>query len=155
MTTDSPGRKRPTVAEVRELQQDLAAAERRCGELELHAASAQSNLDAVVDARNRAENIDPEAKAYAACVAAIEQMHAAKAAAQRPSQGTFGSRVDYYRPETSHPHDCPEGRILLALAFRYGVSIQPTPTPEPEGPILVQAPRELADAIAALVEQHR
>lgn len=147
------GAARPTVAMLLEQENradkfsDLAdqhKSEKLKAEAEVH------HLAAELDKLRAAT--EPESQALAGCVQAIEAMFAA----ERSSRGLSSYRdgvatmAPSYRPEAHHSA---VGRILLHLAYRYGVPlVPPAPEPEPET-VLVQAPGHLAPALRGLLGQ--
>ena len=119
------------------------------------ARQAQSELGA---AERRYEALDPEARLYAVCVAAVERYRADMArASSRSNTNTMAPR---YWDDLPAAHQSPEGRLLLALAVRYNVPLEPpappapTPTLADEGQSLLLAPSPLAEAIEQLIQNN-
>lgn len=139
---------------------DLEQARERIAELgvELEREREQRiNLTRERDAWRDARLPDPEAEALAGCVRAIEGMRETERAA-RQRTSNFASN---YEPSYRGPDDRPtalrsaEGRILLALAARYGLAIEatvPKPPPPVEGERLVALPAAVARQVQELVE---
>lgn len=103
------------------------------------------------DAWRDAHLPDPEAEALAGCVRAIEAMQKAHKNS-RNDYGNFASSYTQYgsiEEEGPSALAAPEGRILLALAARYGLAIEAV-VPKPrviEGQRLVSMPADLAEQI--------
>lgn len=150
MSADETPRKRPTVAEVRRLELAASEAIRARREAETHAENAQRNLDAAIAARDAAEAIDPEAKALAKCVSAIESMLADEEAARRQRSSSYDfATVRYHDHQQPAALTMPVGRILLSLAARYAVPLDPSPPQSQDraGQRLISVPAHVADQI--------
>lgn len=110
---------------------DFAAADERARNADKRAAAAEARADKVDDDwRKRFDALDPEARALAACVQAIEHMNAKR---DRQSYAFVPSSSGYrFDPHTGTPMPEPPpppigsssvGRIILHLAARYGVDL--------------------------------
>lgn len=142
----------------RELEESAAKLE----ELGRQLTACQLDADELRDERNHwrdARVPDPEAEALAGCVRAFEEMsngrtlsvnaHAMTPRLSRSRVETYGNRTEMSEAAGDHPI----GRILIALASRYGVPLVALP-PEPiviEGRRLLSVPAELADQIESMV----
>lgn len=120
--------KAPTIAS---LTADLAAAAEQARNADKRAAAAEARADKVdADWRKRFDDLDPEARALAACVRAIDAMHNKRDRGYQLLQtSTWTSRYDpntgERNPEPPPPPvgSSPVGRIILHLAARYGVDL--------------------------------
>lgn len=144
----------------RELEEEHANFE----EMERRALRAESEREELRDERNHwrdARVPDPEAEALAGCVRALEEMGNGRtlsvnehAMGMSPGRRlntieTYGNRTEMSEAAGDHPI----GRILIALASRYGVPLVAVP-PEPiviEGRRILSVPAELADQIESMV----
>lgn len=144
---------RPTKALVRDLLQ------RRRSD-----ATTMQRLADTVEATNaqlekvKADNGDLEATALAGCVRAIEAMHAAQRAGRNNEFGYATLQSSYHqRPDyTAEALGSDVGRILLHLAARYGIPIeprQPEPIAPPEPRQLIEVPARIAQQLEHMVAQ--
>lgn len=138
---------RPTKALVTELLQKLREADERADHLHRQRAAMGVERDEARTERDEwkaAHLPDPEAEALAGCVRAIEAL------VNPPNQrGTLGYTPTAHWGYTGRPDalSMPVGRILLALAARYGVPVEPTAQPEPTGQVLVSVPAHVAEQL--------
>lgn len=114
-----------------EILTDLAAAAERAHNADKRAAAAEARADKVdSDWRKRFDDLDPEARALAACVRAVDAMNRKQDRGYQTLQAsTWVSRYDpntgERNPEPPPPPigSSPVGRIILHLAARYGVDL--------------------------------
>lgn len=131
---------RPTKAAMLALIEERDAERRRAERSDAELRAAQAERD-----EWRAVKIsDPEAEALSGCVRAIEALLSAQSS--RVESSSYGMSSRYEPPA---PSDTQIGRILLHLAARYGIQLDPAqPQADTDEPTVVTVPRSIAEQLA-------
>lgn len=141
---DEPKPERPTRAAMDALTRKVAL-------LETLLATARQERDEVEADRNRWREErapDGEAEAIAGCVRALEEFLGQR----RVGSPVNGASYQYgagFSGFVEQPSSTPIGRVLLHLAARYGVPLEPPPPPvfEPPAERLIVVPVDLANQL--------